>query len=609
MSGSGQNSINITDLGKKTKKAVDIIFIIEIFLFIACYACKLTMTYLPVMDYIYIGSTIVMSIVALYRVFFAYFEDRKKVVLPLLAIIFGAVFNLVTGNNIVLLAATAAVAGMGVSADKILTAGICGNLVMIANNAYMSLMSSYGVFVVDNQERQYLLLGDNTFFVSKMNNFSSTDFAAHYFWIIAPYLWVRGKKISWGELFGLAGLNIFIYTMTAAKTALICIFILIFCAFVMKIWPLISKSKGTYAEGKENIFTKIIDICVKYSYVILSAVCILFSALFTVSSPFMMMLNDLLHRRLSLAKRGILEHGIHLFASGVENYGMSSSADGFYNFLDCSYLNLLIIYGALVLVFYLLSMTAIQIKHKKYLYGAVILAICALSCVEEHHLCELPYNMFMLILFADFEVDKKVNPVAENKKININNILNISSIGLCAIFLGLSVMNYYPKYKAIKELDRLDARAGEIYNAVQANIDGLVADGTWSEMTSSMESYDYGQKLSKPEYFADVTGVSWYEVNLDSKKHSYYSVSYDSQGSLSSALITDLLVSDDVKALIGNGSIVIEYDVITGKLYSVWYSETPGCIVIEDGRRADRAGRLRADVISVEGYYTGNANG
>ena len=242
MNSSKQLNFSLTDIGKKTKKAVDIIFVIAVFLFIASYACKLTMSYFPIIDTLYVSGTIGLSIIALYRVFFAYFEDRKKVVLPLLAIVFGAVFNYVTGNNIVLLAATAAIAGMGVSADKILISGICGNLVMICNNIYVTLMSGYGLFVADNQERQYVLLGDNTFSVSKMNNFSSTDFGAHYFWIIAPYLWVRGKKITWGEIFGLAGLNIFIYTLTAAKTALLCIFILIFCAFVMKIWPLISKN-------------------------------------------------------------------------------------------------------------------------------------------------------------------------------------------------------------------------------------------------------------------------------------------------------------------------------------------------------------------------------
>ena len=608
MSGNNQMNTNLISIGKKTKKAVDCIYIADIFLFIACYACKLTITYLSAVNYIYVGCTVVMAIIALYRVFFAYFEDRKKAVLPLLAIVFGAVVNLMTGNNLVLLSAAASVAGLGVSADKILTAGICGNLVMIGNNIYTSLMNRNGVFVVDYQERQFLFLGNNSFSVSKMNNLSSTDFAAHYFWIIAPYLWVRGKKITWGEIFGLAGLNVFIYTMTASKSALLCIFMLLLCTFVMKIWPLISKPNGEAAEGKANIFVKIIDICVKYSYVVLAAVCILFSALFTASNPFLMTLNHMLNNRLSLAKRGIVEHGIHLFSSGIENYGVASSADGFYNFIDCSYINLMFFGGVLVLVFYLLSMTAIQIKHKRYIYGAAILAVCALSCVDEHHLCELPYNMFMLILFADFNVDKKVNPVAEKKK-NISNVLNLCSFGLCALFLGMSVMNYYPKYKAVKELDRLDARAGDIYNAVQTNIDGLVADGTWTDMTSSMDSYDYGQKLSKPEFFADVTGVSWYEANQDSTVHADYSVLYDAQGSASSALIVDLMMSDDVKALIGNGSVVIEYDVISGKLYSVWYSETPGCYVIEDGRSADRAGRLRSDVLNVEGYYTGNDNG
>lgn len=614
MSSSGQNSINLTDIGKKTKKAVDILFVIAVFLFIASYACKLTMSYFPIIDTLYVSGTIGLSIIALYRVFFAYFEDRKKVVLPLLAIVFGAVFNYVTGNNIVLLTATAAIAGMGVSADKILISGICGNLVMICNNIYVTLMSGYGLFVADNQERQYILLGDNTFSVSKMNNFSSTDFGAHYFWIIAPYLWVRGKKITWGEIFGLAGLNIFIYTLTAAKTALLCIFILIFCAFVMKIWPLISKntkSKMAGTEVKESIFVKLFNICIKYSFVIFASISIFFSCLFTCSSPLLLRINEVVHRRLSLGKRGILEHGIHLFASGIQNYGMDSSADGFYNFLDCSYINLLILYGVLVLLFYLLCMTSIQIKHKKYIYGAVILAVCAFSCIEEHHLAELPYNMFMLIVFADFNVDKKINPAGDKKikNLNLSNILNLSCLGLCAIFIAMSFLNYYPKYKAVKELDRLDNRAGDIYMAVQSNIDTLIADGTWSEKTSGMDSNEFGHKISKLDYFADVTGVNWHEVNSDPKVHSFYAVSYDSLIPESSASIVDLMLSDNVKALIGSGSVIIEYDVITGKLYSVWYCESTGCYVIEGGRRADRAGRLKSDVSRIEGYYTGNVYG
>ena len=71
----------------------------------------------------------------------------------------------------------------------------------------------------------------------------------------------------------------------------------------------------------------------------------------------------------------------------------------------------------------------------------------------------------------------------------------------------------------------------------------------------------------------------------------------------------DILINDEVKSLIGDGSVVIEYDVVKGKVYSVWYSETPGCYVIPGGRRTDRAGRFRTDVKNVEGYSTGKVNG
>ena len=82
-------------------------------------------------------------------------------------------------------AATVAIAGLGFSADYILAAGIAGNLMMIVNNIIMTLVSPQGIYIVDNQDRQFFGLGNNTFFVSKMNNFSSTDFASHYFWIIS----------------------------------------------------------------------------------------------------------------------------------------------------------------------------------------------------------------------------------------------------------------------------------------------------------------------------------------------------------------------------------------------------------------------------------------
>ena len=65
------------------------------------------------------------------------------------------------------------------------------------------------------------------------------------------------------------------------------------------------------------------------------------------------------------------------------------------------------------------------------------------------------------------------------------------------------------------------------------------------------------------------------------------------------------MISDEVKAMVGNGSIVIEYDVVSGRIYSVWFAETSGCQTLEGGRRPGSANRLNDNVPIREGYYAG----
>ena len=614
MAGAIQLDQKIDEIGKKSKRIVDSIYIVSLFVYISVSACNLVMSTPFNTELLYVASTAVLSLVAVFRVFIEYFKSRKRAALILAYMGFCLLLYILSGNNLTLNVAVVAVAGLGVRADHILATGIAGNLVMISNNIFMSLVRNKGIYIVDNQERQFIGLGDNTFSVSKMNNFSSTDFAAHYFWIFAAYLWVRGRKISWGELAALGSLTLLIYSLTASKTTLFCVFLLLFITIVMKIWYLIKDKKTDGEEqnetkGVQGVVCKVIEYSCKYSFLIFALAAILLSVLYSNSSTIFLDLNNMLHWRLSLAHRGIAEYGIHWISSGVPIYGMSSSIDGFYNFLDSSYINILLSKGILVLAFYLFSMTFIQIKHKKYVYGAALLAICALSCFEEHHLSEVPYNMFILLMFSDIDPENKVKKEVKPKKSHKTVIAVISWL-LCLGFAVSSGMLYYPKYAAVKELDRLDARADGIYSAIQNNLDRLVSDGTWETYTSSMNSNQYGEMLNAPDDFVRVTKVSWNEAVKDPKEHAFYSVSYDPgiAGSDEKAIV-DILINDEVNSLIGDGSVVIEYDVVKGKVYSVWYSETPGCYVIPGGRRTDRAGRFRTDVKNVEGYSTGIVNG
>ena len=136
----------------------------------------------------------------------------------------------------------------------------------------------------------------------------------------------------------------------------------------------------------------------------------------------------------------------------------------------------------------------------------------------------------------------------------------------------------YPRFKAVKDLDALDNKASEIYSAVQNNLNTLVGNGTWQLKTSPMNSYMFGELVKEPEDFMSVTGSTWKEYTKEPKVHSFYAVYYDNQIPSDDGIL-ELLISDEVKTLVGNGSIVIEYDVQSGKVYAVWYSEQSGCYV------------------------------
>lgn len=604
------NSIGnkIGEIGKKYKRFVDLLFLAFLFVYISSIACLLTQTTPAYIVNLYYVSTAVLSLIALLKMLFLYFIDRKKALILFVFLIIGVIIYLFSGSNLALYTVTVAIAGFGVKADYILTAGISGNLVMILNNILISLSGNSLYYTVDNQERRYFFFGNNSFYLSKMNNLSSTDFAAHYFWIIAAFLWIRGKKITWGEIFALAGLDILIYSLTAAKTSFICVLVLVISAIIYKLLlasGLSDKIKNVKSLSKGlKIFSSIFGYGCKFSFIILALISIALSILYNNSSEFFFRLNDSLHSRLSLAHRGIVEYGIHLFSNGMPMYGMSSSADGFYNFVDCSYMKILLSFGIVMFVFYVFSMSAILLRHKNYIFGAIILAVCALSCFEEHHLSEVSYNFFVLLMFADLSVDEKINLSQKSGKSKKYYFISIISYVLCFDFIFYSVSFLYPKYKAVKELDKLDGKAASIYSSVQHNIDSSIDNGSWKSLIDSVSSYQYGDVLECPADFSNVTGSDWSTMTSDPKVHSYYSLYYSSDLDTCEYPVLDLLISDEVKNLVGDGSIIIEYDVSSGQVYSVWYCEVRGCSIILDGRRADRIGRLREDVAKVEGYST-----
>ena len=190
-----------------------------------------------------------------------------------------------------------------------------------------------------------------------------------------------------------------------------------------------------------------------------------------------------------------------------------------------------------------------------------------------------------------------------------SNIYNYASCALCAFFAIVSVLVNYPRFEAKKEMDRLDNKAEMIYSSVQNNLDNAKNSGIWQQQLINTASVQYGELMSEPDDFTRVTGSSWNKMTKDPKAHSYYQLYYDVKSSGLDNEVTGLLFDDEVKNLIGDGSIILEYDAVNGKVYSVWFSEYQGCTRIEGvgSRDSSRQERLRWDVPNI-GYYAGGKN-
>ena len=120
----------------------------------------------------------------------------------------------------------------------------------------------------------------------------------------------------------------------------------------------------------------------------------------------------------------------------------------------------------------------------------------AISCIEEHHLVELPYNFFLILLFSDIDYEEKTDYMALIKRKKNNDLLiNIVSALICLVLIGSFVYINIPRIMTIKEIERLDKKAGDIYLQIQTDIDIKLANGEWDKEVYSMNSSEYGDKI------------------------------------------------------------------------------------------------------------------
>lgn len=114
--------------------------------------------------------------------------------------------------------------------------------------------------------------------------------------------------------------------------------------------------------------------------------------------------NEIVHSRIGLGKTGLEKYGIHILGNQIEWIGTGIHPKNLdkYNYVDSSYMQLLLNFGLLFIIAVLIIYATIMYKAIKlgdYLLIIILIAVMTLA-LSEPRLMNLTFNSFPLFVFA-----------------------------------------------------------------------------------------------------------------------------------------------------------------------------------------------------------------
>ncbi|TWS94601.1 hypothetical protein [Streptococcus sp. sy018] len=224
-----------------------------------------------------------------------------------------------------------------------------------------------------------------------------TDFAAHIFFLytVIIYLYGRYKHVYWLTALGLF-LAWLVYRFSDARldaATIMVLSILYFLVWHQKVWI--------------NQWLRLTSWVLMIVYPIVSY---WLTINYRYGDTFYYTINRLLSGRLILGQAALRTYGIKLFGQNIVFIGNGGTlrTSRNYNFVDSSYLKILLLYGLIFLMCYVLLMVFFILnrsRKKDYLFLAVFTMIGVNSMVA-HHWQEPVYNIFSILVFANFDILK-----------------------------------------------------------------------------------------------------------------------------------------------------------------------------------------------------------
>ncbi len=275
------------------------------------------------------------------------------------------------------------------------------NLVIAMSGAFCGIIENYSAEWTDEDA------------VSDVKNslgiIHSTDCAARIFYTSLVWMYLRGERLKWFEYFLAVALAAVTFYVTGGRIDSGCIAIAAVLFFVTGWFGHIKyisyASFDSPARGFGVLWERILQILALVSFPNGAAVSLFLCRIYTKSGSFEK-LNKWTSNRLKIGHEIFDEYKIRLFGQFIKMYGNGNG--GFnpyiegvkYNFIDISYQSILVLYGIAFFALILGLYVYLAYSRRKDLNLMICIVMIAVNCMIAHHLTELAYVSFVLLVFA-----------------------------------------------------------------------------------------------------------------------------------------------------------------------------------------------------------------
>lgn len=224
-----------------------------------------------------------------------------------------------------------------------------------------------------------------------------TDFAAHIFFLMLVFFYLKREKVKIHNYITCIFITMFVYYFCKTRLDCICIVLLIIGHMFTKYQ--IRRKKYHMRNREKKSLSMIFGMC---SMPIAFVIMWILTVLYDMGIPIAHDINHWISSRLHLQSYAMTEYGIRLFGQYIPMKGNGGSVilPINYFFIDCSYYYVILQYGIIfaILVFAVYMLCCKKCKEDRYFQLTVVMI--AINCMIAHHLLDLAYNPFALVLFA-----------------------------------------------------------------------------------------------------------------------------------------------------------------------------------------------------------------